>query len=358
MAPYSNLFLVLGPLLVSIFLLSCQAQAAAIQARAKEPKFLTKSTADLEKKYKDLKHGPKLKNGPSFVKTNDILWFDNHFARWDQLFKHYPYDDDRDYLPPEENPFGGIHPRLKAAPLPGFDAKTNPFSYIASESPIKGGKGQKTLYWDMIWANSKEEIVAVSLLESDSDYTQEQVDSLIPSRKGNPISFYAIDNDKGYETCNVKYTVDYEDGRDYINGDLQYRRVRLRRGDQSRIIHFYHYTEWIFSTSISTEELQQLIDIVNERSKSVPDTPIVVNCLYGLGRTGTFIEAREISNGAQEAKDNGKNWFSKYASGRTDPIVDYTNRLRQIRDDMIDSSKQFVFLHQPWADAIYKKLYG
>ncbi|KAJ5092121.1 hypothetical protein NUU61_006991 [Penicillium alfredii] len=183
----------------------------------------------------------------------------------------------------------------------------------------------------------------------------EKDDDLIPPRKDDPLFVYAIDENKGDLTCDVKYIVHLEGSESHHGGLILYRKIRLVRGRRSLRLHFIHYTAWPNSRAIGVEDMTSLIKAVN--AKNVAGNPVFVNCLYGLGRTGTFIISREIYNVAQKRRQAGKDWFQQRGANGADPIEEYVHTLRIFRHDMVDNVRQFKFLYE-WGNTVWQKVSG
>lgn len=225
------------------------------------------------------------------------------------------------------------------------------------KSPVYYGKGVITLYWDIVWMKAKNNAVLVNLLEADSGYTLHDDEEPIPTSKDNPLLIYEIDKTTGDVTCILKYTVNLVDTTSDDNDLIVHYQLRLieEATGKSKMLNMVHYTSWPNRKAISNDNISQLIAKVNELN--VAGATVFVNCLYGLGRTGTFIMAREMDSVARKFKDSGKNWFTLKGANGADPIEQYLNSLRTIRSNTIDSARQFLFLHQ-WAKHLQQELFG
>ncbi|KAJ5105856.1 hypothetical protein NUU61_003203 [Penicillium alfredii] len=243
------------------------------------------------------------------------------------------------------------HPYLNAAPLPTFDGESG--RYIASASPLWRGGGMKTLWWDMIQQQTSDNAVIISLMERneepDPDYIRETTDTLIPPNEANPTVAYELEAN-GDETCNVKYTVSLVSSESPIKNVLEYRQLRLQYRGQSRNLHYIHYPGWANEQGIGNQNMKALIDLVNKKQGGT--NPMVVSCLRGKGRTGTFIEARETWNLAMAAAKKHKNWL---AEQKQSPFLTYTKAMRKIRSGMVDSSSQYRFL-KSWAQFVWDEV--
>lgn len=143
-----------------------------------------------------------------------------------------------------------------------------------------------------------------SLLDSNSGLANERDDDLIPPSEDDPLDIYEIDENSGDLTCAAKYTLQLEASESHYGGSILYRKFRLVRGGRSKVLNFIHYTAWPNRRMISNEDTVRLIELVN--AKNLAGNSIFVNCLYGLGRTGTFIISREIYNAVQKENRSGR----------------------------------------------------
>ena len=177
---------------------------------------------------------------------------------------------------------------------------------------------------------------------------------LLPSSKDDPLSVYAINTETGEETSDVKYTLHLEEIESLDDGLIIYRKLRIEKmGQNSKILHFIHYTAWPDRRVISDDNLMRLIDIVDQHQ--IKGNTMFVHCQNGHGRTGTFITAREIYETARKEKTHGMNWFQKAGAGDVDPIEQYVKYMRTIRWYMVDRVVQFEFLYG-WAIYVQRKL--
>lgn len=102
---------------------------------------------------------------------------------------------------------------------------------------------------------------------------------------------------------------------------------------ESKTAHHLHYDEWAdFSMPKSSGPLLLLAKNAWDLNGNQPLHPLVVHCLAGVGRTGTFIALDHLNSGGLAEKDE-------------DPVVAVVQRLRNQRVKMVQSMDQFGFLH-------------
>jgi len=136
------------------------------------------------------------------------------------------------------------------------------------------------------------------------------------------------------------------DEMDY--GHFVVRRFRLSKGGQVREIRHLHFTEWPdFGVPHSTKGILDLVDCVNNLQKKLGDEnsggPIVVHCSAGVGRSASFIAIHY----ALSLFEN----FSGDKLASLGPFVaQVVLQMRADRVGMVQTDKQFAFIHQVLSD--------
>ncbi|OGM42221.1 hypothetical protein ABOM_009050 [Aspergillus bombycis] len=337
-----------------------QVQATGVDPGPPKPAFLSLSSEKLLEGYKKLEQGSKLE-GAKFpeVEFNDEIYWDGKFDTTYSFNQEYPFDIWEDGVDTEEDEYNGAHPHFLASRLPGIGSSKDIYPYIASTSPVQHGRSHKFMYWDMVWNQAEKEKHGDIILVDLADYARGGQDKnqgdIIPSVTTKSLSFTPPE-DKGKKQ-NIPpyrgtYSVHYKGSNaKWAHSDIEYRQISLEYHDDSKKpagsgphnVHYFHISSWKNRQAIAPEKLQFLIDEVDKKFKG---QKIIVNCLLGLGRTGSFIEAREMYRETVKAK--GTKWLS--SSG--DPIAEYTATLRKRRAFMIDSAAQYEFLHT-WAARLW-----
>ncbi|KAF3926395.1 hypothetical protein AA313_de0204286 [Arthrobotrys entomopaga] len=122
----------------------------------------------------------------------------------------------------------------------------------------------------------------------------------------------------------------------------------LKPGDKKIIWHllFKGWPDWNVPEGNDSEALLKLIELANSKNEAV-DSPLVVHCSAGVGRSGTFIALdhllAEIEHGTYDA-----------AFG--DPIFDLVDRLREQRMYMVQSEPQYEYLYRIVKEKVQHKL--
>ncbi|OOO07472.1 tyrosine specific protein phosphatase [Aspergillus oryzae] len=331
-----------------------QVQAAVAEPRTDKPAFLSLSSTKLHEEYKDLATGKSLASNP--YEFNDEIYYDGEFKSQEVFEKEYPFDVRKDGVNDRDNEYNGGHPYYSASTLPGIGSGSNKnLPYIACQSPMKFGRSHKFMYWEIVWKEAMKskhgDIILVDLVnyEQAKGLTSETQANVIPSSTKKSLSFSpptVMNTEKIIPPYKGIYSVHYKasNGK-WAHSDIEYRQLSLEYHDDSKTgsgngphnVHYFHLSSWQNRQAVDPEKLQFLI---NEVDKKFTGQTIIVNCEFGGGRTGVFIEAREMYRATVKAKST--KWFF---SSSDDPIQEYTKELRKKRSKMIDSFPQYEFLH-------------
>ena len=118
---------------------------------------------------------------------------------------------------------------------------------------------------------------------------------------------------------------------------------KVPNSNEDRIITQIHFTEWK-DKDVPEEEFDKFIDAFEcidrgRKNKNNQDTPVVVHCSAGVGRTGTFISMyylyKEILRQIKQNKNEIK--FS---------IFNLVRKLKEMRAYLVQTEDQYVFLYK------------
>ncbi|KAE8146289.1 hypothetical protein BDV25DRAFT_143848 [Aspergillus avenaceus] len=356
-------------LFFAIWLLQVQAISLDRRDGSSKPGFLTHSKEELDAEFKKLSKGERFKTNMGEYYNDEVYW-DGHFGRRKDFEKEHPFDYSKDGVDDRDHEYSGGHPRFSASRLPGLADRDGEFSYIATHSPLYLGRSQKYLYWDLIYKHTKGSVVIVDLVNYGPDplvQEDEGQEDLIPTKKTGSLSFSppnkieiqgeypdqtVKDLGKPVPPYEGKYNLLYRSHEKMAYEDIEYTDLILNHESsvnpkERRNIGYFHLKNWKNRSVITADIMQALIEEVDKKAQ---DATILVNCMYGQGRTGTFIEAREIYNVTVKAK-NTKWFFSS-----EDPIKDYTVKLRKTRSQMLDSPLQWEYMHNVWAARMWDRM--
>jgi protein tyrosine phosphatase len=119
-----------------------------------------------------------------------------------------------------------------------------------------------------------------------------------------------------------------------VNENITKRFISVQHQGESEILQLLHihFTSWPDFGVPQPEDFLKLIEEVEDRSRHFPNSPIVVHCSAGVGRTGTFIAVMAYD----ELKSNGE----------VACVQNIVNELRQQRIGMVQTVEQYDFIKQ------------
>ncbi|CAG2220214.1 Phosphatidylinositol phosphatase PTPRQ,Tyrosine-protein phosphatase non-receptor type 11 [Mytilus edulis] len=123
-----------------------------------------------------------------------------------------------------------------------------------------------------------------------------------------------------------------------VYSDFTIRTLKIVKENHSKTVKQFHFTAWP-----DKDVPKYASSIVHFRhkvlsSKVSPNGPIIIHCSAGIGRTGTFIALDYIVNEANE---------SRYID-----VFKCVETLRRQRVNMVQTARQYVFLHEAILEAV------
>ncbi|XP_052097093.1 receptor-type tyrosine-protein phosphatase S-like [Mytilus californianus] len=123
-----------------------------------------------------------------------------------------------------------------------------------------------------------------------------------------------------------------------VYSDFTIRTLKIVKENQSKTVKQFHFTAWP-----DKDVPKYASSIVHFRhkvfsSKVSPNGPIIIHCSAGIGRTGTFIALDYIVNEANDLK---------YID-----VFKCVETLRRQRVNMVQTARQYVFLHEAILEAV------
>ncbi|XP_052228557.1 receptor-type tyrosine-protein phosphatase T-like isoform X3 [Dreissena polymorpha] len=223
--------------------------------------------------------------------------------------KLYAYDHNRVSLTKE---LEGESEYINASFIHGFQKIKK---FIASQ-----GATEKTLedLWRMIWQQKVDKIVMLTnLVEMGTlkclQYWPEELNGVCK-----------------YGRVDVKYV-------DVVEmGDYNIRTFQITKGHDTRVVKQFHFKAWpdkdVPDTAWCLVDFWRAVDTRDEQQ-----SPILVHCSAGVGRTGTFIALDNLISQAKMEK-----------CVRPFQMVE---ALREQRVSMVQTKEQYVYLHEALAEA-------
>ncbi|XP_041452902.1 receptor-type tyrosine-protein phosphatase epsilon-like [Lytechinus variegatus] len=214
-----------------------------------------------------------------------------------------PYDSSRVVLPiingdPESHYFN-------ASFLPSFG---NEHAYIASQGP---NNASMIDFWRLVWKENVKTIAMVTNLQEGNKIKCRQY---WPESKSVTFGDIFV-NLESVTNC---------------TGGLK-RTMFMKRGADTKVVNQFHFTQWPDkAVPSSTSVLLRFIDEV-QKDHSQNDSPLLVHCSAGVGRTGVVLS---IDSVVAEAK----------RTNQVD-IFGYVSKMRQHRPYMVQTQEQYKFVY-------------
>ncbi|XP_026482439.1 receptor-type tyrosine-protein phosphatase epsilon-like [Ctenocephalides felis] len=250
---------------------------------------------ELEMQHKKFKRGMQKEFGYGIQDANKIKNRYLNLIAYDSsrvVLKKLPNDKYSDYI--------------NANYVDGF---LRPKEYIATQGPK-----QQTVndFWRMVW---QEQVTAICMLTNIKESDKIKCHQYWPEQEGSEESYGDI-------------KVEHRSSRIYA--DFVYRTLNITNGSESYILEHLHFTAWPdHGVPLYPEAL---VPFINKMQSIQSDqTPTIVHCSAGVGRTGTIILADICIKMAR-------------ATGKID-ILYYQNKIREQRANLVDSSDQYKLVH-------------
>ncbi|XP_071163542.1 receptor-type tyrosine-protein phosphatase alpha-like isoform X10 [Mytilus edulis] len=224
----------------------------------------------------------------------------------------FPYDETRVIL--DLQPGKAASDYINASFINGYGQVKK---YIAAQGPLEPTIND---FWRMIWQYDCGKIVMLTNVFELGKQKCKQYwpDPETKTKKYGSIEIVLIDED--------------------VYSDFTIRTLKIVKENHSKTVKQFHFTAWP-----DKDVPKYASSIVHFRhkvfsSKVSPKGPIIIHCSAGIGRTGTFIALDYIVNEANEVK---------YID-----VFKCVETLRRQRVNMVQTARQYVFLHEAILEAV------
>ncbi|VDI22601.1 receptor-type tyrosine-protein phosphatase T [Mytilus galloprovincialis] len=224
----------------------------------------------------------------------------------------FPYDETRVILDLQPGKAGSDY--INASFINGYGKVKK---YIAAQGPLESTIND---FWRMIWQYDCGKIVMLTNVFELGKPKCKQYwpDPETKTKKYGSTEIVLIDED--------------------VYSDFTIRTLKIVKENHSKTVKQFHFTAWP-----DKDVPKYASSIVHFRhkvlsSKVSPNGPIIIHCSAGIGRTGTFIALDYIVN---ETKD------LKYID-----VFTCVETLRRQRVNMVQTARQYVFLHEAILEAV------
>ncbi|XP_050392177.1 receptor-type tyrosine-protein phosphatase H [Patella vulgata] len=208
---------------------------------------------------------------------------------------------------------------------------TSDIEYIAAQGPLAE---TVDTFWRMIWEHNVYIIVMLSNFEEDG---RPKVYRYY-SDNGNPTQYGSISvklqqKSNFYATGNPENT-------------FQVQTFEIRKDNEERTVRHFFLPGWVdFGANLDPADVLEFIQRVRQEINPVSQRPLLVHCSAGVGRTGTYI-----------ALDILQQHINRLDMSEEIDIPDLVVRLRCCRCRMVQSLKQYMFIHYAVNEIIENKL--
>lgn len=213
---------------------------------------------------------------------------------------------------------------INANYIPGY---TSPREYIATQGPMVGTFAD---FWKMLWEQKSSLIVMLSDLQEKG---RPKVDMYWPGDLHSPVQYDDIVVELTTTSTLNKYTI---------------RTFRVYKEDQkeeTRQVAQYFIPGWEdFSANLGPDHVLDFISSTRLEARN-SQGPIIVHCSAGVGRTGTFI-----------ALDFLMQYVREHSLDDSVDIYNLVLNMRHNRSFMVQSEKQYIFIHDTLKVIIERKI--
>ncbi|KAK6188230.1 hypothetical protein SNE40_004456 [Patella caerulea] len=219
---------------------------------------------------------------------------------------YYPYDYNRvilDFLP--DKPHSDF---INASYIDGFESQN---CFIAAQGPTKTTVND---FIRMIWEKKCDKIIMLTKTYEQRKYKCER---------------YWPDNEKEVFGDYELVVKEEKTSCDYTVRKITMKMVGRQKSNRSHTFFHYHFTSW---PDHDVPDKTQLLDFLYYTRKYSSQSPIIVHCSAGIGRTGTFIAVDAL------LKQGDK-------THKVD-VDKFIYRMRGQRKNMIQTPSQLKFLYE------------
>ncbi|XP_048256571.1 receptor-type tyrosine-protein phosphatase alpha-like [Haliotis rufescens] len=224
--------------------------------------------------------------------------------------EYYPYDYNRVVL--EKLPGDQSSDYINASYINGYSMDQ---AYIAAQAPNRKTVGD---FWRMIYGKNLTRIVMLT--------------NLTETGKVKCVPYWSDTSDLVVDVFTISVT-NISPRAHWVIRELK---ATLKETGESRLFHHFHYTKW---PDHGTPEETALMEFL-WRIRKTPNhnTPLMVHCSAGVGRTGTYIAVDYLLDQA--------------LTDRKVDVFGFVNLMRQQRRNMIQTKEQYACVYTTLHEAL------
>ena len=158
---------------------------------------------------------------------------------------------------------------------------------------------------------------------------------LIEKNKAKCANYWGRKNVGNYILENINQEFD-------ING-IKVRNFQLKKSQNeilAKTIVQLHYTQWEDHTIPGSQSYQKLIELIKSIDLYKNNSPVVIHCSAGAGRTGTLIACYNLYNDIIKQIKDGRIMEIKFS------IMNVVRKLKEMRILLVENNEQYLFLYQ------------
>lgn len=249
----------------------------------------------------------------------------------------------------------GINDYINAS-LVDLTIPNDPQNETADRYICMQGPKQETVnhVWHMIWHSTSHQspgdpavIIMLTPTYAASDMFPgrmvEKCYQYFPSSAAAPLTI----NESGELGDDFKASVHFVSREDLPGTDIEVRKLEMRvdgAAEVKSILHFL-YPTWPDFGTVAAENTESLLVLMDEsRTRNMQAlNPRIVHCSAGIGRTGTFIALEQLR--AQLDSGLWEHWNEGLDTKDCDPVYDMVDKLRTMRQTMVQACEQYIFLY-------------
>ncbi|THC99038.1 hypothetical protein EYZ11_001512 [Aspergillus tanneri] len=216
--------------------------------------------------------------------------------------------------------------------------------YIATQGPKLGNI---THFWQMVF-NETTDVGVIVMLTQTVESGREKCSQYFPLDSDAPMLLVEEQNDPFTNDHDQTEADEHDIGQVSLlettwdeGSRSEVRKLLLTLGDESKIVWHFLFAGWADYSKPEGEDRDALLQLIKlSASKCPQDSPRIVHCSAGVGRTGTFIALDHLLLELESGQ------LSQVTDEDTDPVFETVNQMREQRMMMVYNEMQLQFIYE------------